>query len=350
MHLTLCPYRLALTAPLVMKGTRYAAREGVLVRLDDAEGRTGWGDAAPLPGFSPETLDEATAALDRLDVDALGTPEAAWSRLDHPIHDRLDALALPPSARFGLEAALLDLVAQAAETTLPCLLHPDPEVTVPVNALVVGDAEADIVAEAGRLVAAGYRTLKVKLGRRPVDEEAATLRALRRALGPGVALRGDANQAWSFDEAVAFAEGVAGLGLEYVEEPLAEPADLPRLWFDTGLPVALDESLVGMNPSQWPGKGFASAAVLKPTLLGGIVPTLRMAAGARSVGVVPVLSGAFESGIAMRAHVALAAATGGAAAGLAPYGRLAEDVLKDRLALGPTVDVPGLFRHAPVVR
>jgi hypothetical protein len=53
----------------------------------------------------------------------------------------------------------------------------------------------------------------------------------------------------------------------------------------------------------------------------------------------------FESGVAMRAHVALAAATGAAPAGLDPYNRLAADVLTPRLALDrPAVDVPTLFR------
>jgi hypothetical protein len=53
----------------------------------------------------------------------------------------------------------------------------------------------------------------------------------------------------------------------------------------------------------------------------------------------------FESGVAMRGHVALAAATGGAPAGLDPYNRLAADVLTPRLDLDrPNVDVPAFFR------
>ena len=122
------------------------------------------------------------------------------------------------------------------------------------------------------------------------------------------------------------------------------------LWFDTGLPVALDESLVGTDPEALQGKGWATAAVLKPTLLGGVACVLRFAASARALGIRPVLSGAFESGVAMRGHVALAAATGGAPAGLDPYRRLATDVFHPRLSLDrPSVDVPTFFRSEHTV-
>ena len=85
--------------------------------------------------------------------------------------------------------------------------------------------------------------------------------------------------------------------------------------------------------------------MLKPTLMGGVARTLRFAAQARALGIRPVISAMFESGVAYRGHVALAAATGGAAAGLAPYNRLAVDVLSPRLGLDrPTVDVPAFFR------
>lgn len=344
MRFALRRYRLPLTAPLVLKGTEHTAREGVLVRLEDDEEHVGWGDIAPLPGFSRETLDEALADVRRA-TDALVShpPGPGWTDPDGDLHRALDALSLAPSARFGLDLAAFHLAAEASGRTLAQAMHPDPEVTVPVNALLIGSGE-EVLPEAERLVAAGYRTLKLKVGRAGMEDEVALVRALAERF-PGVALRLDANQAWTMEEAIAFAEGIDGVGIEYVEEPLRNPADLPVLWFDAKLPIALDESLVGTEPEDLQGKGWATAAVLKPTLVGGVVRTLRFAAQARALGIRPVLSGMFESGIAMRGHVALAAATGGAPAGLDPYNRLAADVLVPRLPLDrPTVDVPAFFR------
>ena len=54
MTLALYRYQLPFTQPLTFHGKVEVAREGLLVRIND-----GWGEIAPLPGFSRETLAEA---------------------------------------------------------------------------------------------------------------------------------------------------------------------------------------------------------------------------------------------------------------------------------------------------
>src|SRR5690349_18591255 len=63
----------------------WTARHGVALRVTGA-GLVGWGECAPLPGVSPERLDEAAAALARLlggelpriDLDAPFREIAIW--------------------------------------------------------------------------------------------------------------------------------------------------------------------------------------------------------------------------------------------------------------------------------
>jgi o-succinylbenzoate synthase len=345
MRVSLHPYALRLVAPIRLKGVQHESRRGVLLRVEDERGRAAWGDCAPLPGFSRETLEESTTQLRAQERwIAEQRPETGWGEPAHPLHTEIDSLGLEPSARFALDLALLDLAAQVAGRPLPALLHPDPGVAIPLNALLTGDHERELLRSAEARVARGYRTLKIKVGRDEVARDVQKIRAMRQLVGPDVGIRCDANQAWSFAEACDFADGVQGLGIEYVEEPLADPRELGKLWFDTMLPIALDESLAGLDPADLAGKGYAVAAVLKATLLGGMLRTLAFARQARSLGIRPVISGAFESGVAMRGHVALAAATGGQPAGLDPYNYLREDVLQPRLRLDiPLVDVPALF-------
>lgn len=341
---SLIPYRLPLTEPVAWGGTPYTHREGVLLRLDGADGSVGWGDAAPLPGFSTETLDEGSRALDGAASALVGRTLDPHAVLTGPLAEALDAAGMPSSARFALDLALADLAAQATGRTLPHLLHPDPAVSLPLAGLVL--AGEDAANEAARLVAAGYRTLKLKVGRDTPEADAARVRAVRAAVREGVALRLDANRAWTPDQTRTFAATLGDTVIEFLEEPVANPDALPGLWLDTGLPLALDETL------QRPGgaahlRGWAAAAVLKPTLVGGVAATLRLAAQARAVGVRPILSAAFESGVGMRGVAALAAGVGGHAAGLDPYRWLAADVLDARLPLDrPTVDVPGLFARS----
>ena len=335
MLLSVHPYRLPLTAPLVFAGARQAERMGALLRLESLDGYVGWGDAAPLPGFSVETAAEAAGQLQDLTAWAEHHTFARW---DDPA---LGGLALAASARFALELALLDLAAQRSGHTMVHHLHPRPAAVLPLNALLVlGD---DLLADAERLVGAGYRTLKLKVGRRAVADDVDTLRELRRRF-PDVALRADANRAWSWDEAARFADAVQPLALEYVEEPLADASLLERLCRETGLPIALDESLAAAAMATDDVPGWTAAVVLKPTLLGGLARSVRLARAAQAVGAQAVWSSAFESGVALRGLVAGAAATGAAPAGLDPYRRLAADVLAPRLPLEwPTVEVENVL-------
>ena len=340
----LVPYALPLTAPVTWGGETHDARRGVLVRLGDADGRVGWGDVAPLPGFSPETLAQASDAVGPAGRALVGRALEPRDLVSAgPFHDALDEAGLPSSARFGLDLALADLASQEMGRTLPQGLHPDPPVVLPLNGLV---QSGDAVAQARALAEAGYPAVKLKVGRQAVAQDIETVRAVRQALPASVALRLDANRAWTWSLAVAFAQGLDGVALDYVEEPLAEAGRLAEFWHDTGLPVAVDESVQEGAEI----RGWAAAAVLKPTLVGGLVATLRRAAEAEAVGVRAVVSASFESGVGLRGVAALAAATGAEPAGLDTYRWLAADVTGPLPFDRPHVDVPGLFGRPLEVR
>jgi o-succinylbenzoate synthase len=343
--LSLYRYRLPLSEPVRLKKT-LRHREGLLVELASDGGAAGWGEAAPLPGFSREGLDEVTGQLRGL-ADAMVGREVTVDLLDAQgaFVRELDAMDLAPSARFGFELALWDLFAAPSGRVLPELVTPRPRPTVPVNALISSPDRA--IEEARRARAAGYGTVKLKVGGRDVEEDVELVRTLSEALGEAMALRLDANRAWSFEEAERFARGTAGLCLEYVEEPLSDPAGLPSLASTCGLPVALDESLTDIEPEALEDHRYARAVVLKPTLLGGISRTLRFARAAARFGARPVISSAYESGVGTSGLVALAAGVGDeeVPAGLDTYRRLAEDVLRPRLKLRARVDVRALFHE-----
>jgi O-succinylbenzoate synthase len=171
------------------------------------------------------------------------------------------------------------------------------------------------------------------------------VREVSAVLADTVALRLDANRRWTMDEAVAFAEGIADVPVAYLEEPLRDASQLPALAERTHVPIALDESLVGMPVARLQEHSYVAAVVLKPTVLGGVAHTLRMARAAQSLGMTPVLSAAFETGIGLRGLIALAACLGETPVGLDTYHWLAEDVLDPRLAWhGPAIDVDTLMK------
>ena len=336
-------YELPFSEPLTLKGTLLHYREGLLLELEaDDGGQIGRGEVSPLPGFSRESLEEAADQARDLASSVLGREVTEdWIDPDGDFSRQLDSMGLAPSARFGFELALWNLCAASRGRSLPELIAPRPRTTVAVSALISGPPNTALQEARGAL-SAGYEAVKLKVGGRPVEEDVELVRAVREELGDAVALRLDANRAWSLEEAARFAGGTSGLRLEYVEEPLADPTLLAAFVRDHGVAVALDESLVGMEPESLADHPYARAVVLKPTLLGGISRTLRFAGLASRLGAKPIVSSAYETGVGTIALAALAAGVGGeeVPAGLDTYRRLAGDVLRPRLDLpAPRVDV-----------
>ncbi|MBI5091178.1 MAG: o-succinylbenzoate synthase [Candidatus Hydrogenedentes bacterium] len=327
-------YDLRLERSIPLRDTNLSVRSGLILTLQSDSGHSGYGDIAPLPGFSGETLDEATEqALSLSDLVITtelpsGDAPLGWALADWVEHHAM----LAPSVRFGIESALLNLISQVEGVPLSKILAARPRDSVSVCGLVIGSGDL-AVQQARHLTAQGYRALKIKVGRKPVQEDIAFVHLMRQSVGNDIALRVDANRAWEMNDAIAFANGVRDCAIEYVEEPLADSSALAEFHTATDFPVALDESLVGLDPKTFTPFPGVTAFILKPTILGGIEHTQDWIRRANDCGITPVISAAFESGAGINILAQLAACiTGGdAPVGLDTYGWLAEDVLSERL-------------------
>ena len=329
-------YRLPLAEPLALAGRAVDERDGVLVRIDSDAGASGWGDVAPLPGFSRESLEDAEAELAALGTLLRGAELDCRGHVPELRRGLEPAAAASPSVRFGLETALASLSAQMGREAVPGL--PCFEGAVPVSGLLAGSG-AEILAHARRLRDAGFRAVKLKVGMRPLPEDVALTQRVRAVLGDGIALRLDANRSWSLEQAVRFGHALGAAGVEYLEEPLGDPSRLEDFFDATGIAVALDESLQELQPGDLEGLRGVGAVVLKPTLLGGAGRARAWIARARGLDIRPVVSGCFESGIGVLALARLAwSITGDAVpAGLDTYRWLDADVVSPRIPVRAAV-------------
>ncbi len=324
------------------------ARAGLLLTLFDDEGRAGQGEASPLPGYSRESLDECEAVLRRVCREMTawrfqGESLGALGCLLRGYHAELEAV---PAARFALETALLDLLAQRARVGVRALLGAPPEGVVPRNASLGAALDADLAHRARAALDAGASTVKVKVGAADFPSELAALRALRTLLGRSITLRLDANGAWTPAEARARVEALAALSPEFVEEPvsghaLLELGVLPVPWaVDESLrDPALAAALLGDDPR--PRQGCA-AVVLKPTTLGGLLASLSLGKLAISRGLRVVVTHCFDGPVALAAACELALAFGphSVACGLDPH---------PGLAVWPRVSIPQLAAPGMVI-
>ena len=316
------PFSLPLSSPLATASGTIGAREGVLVRYDH-RGETGVGEATPLPGWT-ESLPDCRAALDgAADAEATGGHTAAMLEL---------AADSVPAARHGFATALLDADARADGVPLYRWFDADRRCTaVPVNA-TVGDGDPGETADAvARAVDSGFGCCKLKVGARAVGADVARVRAVRERVGDGLALRADANGAWTREQATRAFDAFADLGVDYVEQPL--PADDLAGHADLrGGPVgvALDESLVHQRADAVLSADAADAVILKPMVLGGPGNAHTLALRARDRGVEPVVTTTIDGVVARLAALHVAAAIPGVrACGLATGDRLASDLASD---------------------
>ena len=331
-------YRLPLVQAFVVAGNQVVERSGFAICLRGEDGKSGWGDIAPLPGFSQESHEDARENAEELLPKWAGVELPASLDALEPIENLLQGAF--PSVRFAFESACLHLMAAAAGLPLSKLLASGAASTISINALLAGSPH-ELAIQAVYARDSGYRTAKIKVGRGTVDEDVARVKKVWEVTGPSVAIRLDANRAWSLDQCRQFAGQLDGLPVEYVEEPLARPVDLASFHAVTGLPLGLDETVDDTPVSVWESYAGVAALVLKPTLL-GLFRTLRLGRRAAERGIKPVISASFESGVGLATLVQLAAALCGpdTAAGLDTYRWLHADVLATRLPFeGGTVAV-----------
>ncbi|MFH0902916.1 MAG: enolase C-terminal domain-like protein [Pseudomonadota bacterium] len=306
-------------------GRAWRQREGFLVRIDDHDGCWGQGEASPLPGYSPDTLVEARAELDRLASEHLRTEQLGTDDCDRSPVDQVRALVAAarvaaPSVRCAIETAALDLLARRAGKSCAEILAGS-GVVAPVECatLLAGNERVDLVGAAWDAYQRGFRVMKVKIGGRSDDptEDIARIAALREVFGDSIAIRVDANGKLPLSRAVDWLKRLAPLAIEHLEEPVA----LDELGCLAGtlaseaeqLPViALDESL--QDPGAWEEArplvrtGVVKAVVLKPMALGGILRCLELAAQARSLGAAVAVTHMFDGPVGLAAAMSLALA------------------------------------------
>jgi O-succinylbenzoate synthase len=202
-----------------------------------------------------------------------------------------------------------------------------------VNALLRG-SEQEMLAQAHRALEGGCECLKIKTEKISLGRLPAFLRAVLRGAPTRCRLRLDPNRSWGFQETLSVAESLADLPISYIEEPLREVGRLPELIAKCPLPIALDETLRSISPQDMEPYRGAAALVLKPTLLGGFTACRAFAEAGLALGMLPVVSACYESGVGIDALGRFAASLPVVApAGLDTYSSLVSDVLCERLDL-----------------
>ena len=286
------------------------------VTTSDGRRHEGFGEAAPLTGWTRETFPGMQCLIREIEF-----PLAMRTVLDLDQH--LPRLAASPVLRFGVELALLDALARAAGLPLGSALagarsnresEHNSEWTaldaVPVQ-FTIGAESAEACIRALEAAAdAGHTHAKLKVGVTGFEDDLDRIRRIIETC-TRLTLRLDANGAWTPGQALHMLRSLPRDRVELIEQPVADE-DLPGLlerYDGCGPRIAADESCAGLEQARaLIRSGRLGAIVVKPSVVGGLLPAARMFELALRHGVQVVISNLMESAVARRAIAHLAAA------------------------------------------
>ena len=298
------PYQTRFVRPFQTAVGTLTQRCGLIVRVTDAEGRCGYGEAAPLPGFSDETLVEVACEFEGLaDVP---WPEA-FARLDtlESISVACSTLLQSPSARHGLELALCDLLAQ--DNAIPLVNLFNPAASLHGETARVARQSDDALAA----VQDGVRTIKVKVGFGSLEDDVARISEIRRVVGTETNLRLDANGAWTTAIAIESLERLSAFDIECIEQPVAAQNlnGLAEVKRHSKIRVAADEAVRSAEDLRAVMESKAAdIVVLKPMLCGGPIAAWDMSRRAAKAGLPVIITSSLDGAVGRLGAMHVAAA------------------------------------------
>ena len=288
--------RARLRAPFVSASGSLCDRELVLVRVEDSDGWVGLGEAAPLPEYHGVNVGDVLEALGACRDMLAGAPPGTSPR---EALAEWRAMAVLPAVA-AIDMALWDLEGRRSGQPVWRLLGARDAEPIEVNYTIAASDRAGAAAKASEAKAAGFRTVKAKVG---IGDDAGRLAAVRAVLGPDVAIRLDANGAWSIAEAEATLRALAPIGIELCEEPVRGLAQTRELAAATDVPLALDETASAIGALE---HRVCDAVCLKIASSGGITGLIDAARRARATGYDVYLASTLDGplGIAAALHAA----------------------------------------------
>lgn len=301
-------YRLSIPMePFVIATGIMEFAQNTFVKVITDEGLYGVGECSAFPMIVGETQNTCIAVAQDF--------AKIWIGKDPlKIEERLAELNLfiakNATIKSAFDMALYDLAAKKEGIPLYQFLGGKPREIV--TDITIGISSPEEMAEkALRLHDAGAVALKVKLGKKPQDD-IARIKAIRQAVGFDIPIRIDANQGWSFEEAVEALKGLEALKIQFCEQPMRTYNDhlLPQLRSETIVPIMADESVYDHHDAERLCRTDSCDYInIKFSKSSGIAESLKIQAVASEYGIPCMIGGMLESRLALAAktHFAYAA-------------------------------------------
>lgn len=290
---------------VIATGTMHFA-QNVFIRVFTDSGIYGVGECSAFPMIVGETQDTCLAiAKDFAKIwkgkNPLDIPERMLDLSGYAAHNS--------TIKSAFDMALFDIAAKKAGLPLYRFLDGHPR-TIETDMTIGIGSPGQMADAAKKYQENGCRILKIKLGK-DVHQDIERVKEIRQAVGETMTLRLDANQGWSFDDAIFALGALENQQIEFCEQPMRTWYDdrLPELALNSPIKIMADEScynhhdarrLINSKSCEYLNIKFAKS--------GGILEAQKIHEQALQHGVKCMIGSMLESRIALSAnlHFALA--------------------------------------------
>ena len=292
------PYVVELQHTFTISGFSRDTTTVLLVEID-YDGVTGYGEAALPPYMVGQTLETASAFLDKVDLSRFSDPFEMDGILGY-----VDSLAEGMSCpKCGIDIALHDLVGKLLGQPIYRIWGYNKEKT-PDTSFTIGMDTKDVIIQKTQ-EAAPYNILKVKLGSTEADDKM-IVETIREVTDKPIVV--DANQGWKDKEhALDMICWLAERGIKFVEQPMPKSVYDDMAWVteNSPLPTIADESCQRMVDIR-KLYGVFTGINIKLLKCTGLREAHRMADAARALGMMLMIGCTTETSCAISAMAQLA--------------------------------------------
>jgi L-alanine-DL-glutamate epimerase-like enolase superfamily enzyme len=299
-------YSIPMVPFTIATGTMHFA-QNIFIRVYTSGGLIGVGECSAFPIICGETQNTCfEMARDFAQI---------WKGKDATsIEERMNELhaytAFNATIKSAFDMALYDLAAQKAHLPLYEYLGGKQKKILETDITVGIETPEQMAQKAVFFKEKGFRIIKIKVGKNPTDD-VERIRQMRAAVGPDVQFRIDANQGWSFDDAVQALQQMETYNIQFCEQPMHHSNDhrLPELRKQSLIKIMADESVFNHYDAEQLIRTNACDYVnIKFAKSGGIHEAIKLNAVCEKNGIACMMGGMLESRLALTAFAHFATA------------------------------------------
>ena len=243
------PLKAPLKNPFITSLRRVDALEDLVVIIECDDGYVGYGEGAPTPVITGETMGSMIATIEYIKPHLLGHEIEDFDAIINLVHS---LILKNTTAKSALEIALYDLKAKSQKLPLYRMLG-GTQTKFSTDITISMDEIDKMIADCHSAVTLGYDTLKIKIGDNP-QKDVERVVTIHNSLDKNIKLRLDANQGWTAEQSVTLLHALEKQDIiaEFIEQPVAAD-DIEGLKYikeRVQTPLLADESIFSVKDAR----------------------------------------------------------------------------------------------------